>query len=207
MEALIIDDASNGHLIEDFLLNSGIFETCIFHHASIIQEAKEFIPGHYFHFIIIDPSFSKEYGLPLIKTVKDYSPSTKIIAFSLCSTKPCSSECRQQCLEWGADYHLDKVKDFGLLPTIVRKCLSQDLEENYNFNEAVPRRTLHSILGDTFVNHARLKTPTFLRANRCKKWLKHTSYNGGLLCSKRIKKSLHRKLERRRPSNKPRLKR
>ena len=126
MEALIIDDTpSKGHLIEDCLLNSGrfTFESCIFHHASTIEEAKDHIVGQHFHFIIIDPAFSRDFGLPLIKTIKDYSRSTKIIAFSLCSTKPCVSECRQQCLECGADYHLDKVKAFGLLPTTVGKCL------------------------------------------------------------------------------------
>jgi len=103
----------NGYLIEDFLLNSWFFEPCIFHHASTIKEAKELIQGQHFNFIILDPAFSREFGLPLIKTIKDYSPCTKIIAFSLCSTKPCSSGCRQQCLEWGADYHLNKVKAFN----------------------------------------------------------------------------------------------
>jgi len=176
MEALIIDDTpSRGHLIEDYLWNSDLFESCIFHHASTIEEAKNHIIGPHFHFIIIDPAFSRDFGLPLIKTIKDFSPSTKIIAFSLCSTKPCSPECRQQCLELGADCHLDKVKAFGLLPTTVGKCLSPALEESYNFNSAVPRRTLHSILGDTFVDHARLKTPTFPRANRSKKQLEHIS--------------------------------
>jgi len=133
MEALIIDDSpQNGHLIEDFLLNSGLFETCIFHHASKIEEAKEHIQGQHFHFIIIDPAFSKEYGLPLIKTVKDYSPSIKIIAFGLCSTNPCVSECRQQCLGFGANCKLDKVKAFGLLPATIRKCLNPALEVPYN---------------------------------------------------------------------------
>ncbi len=114
----------NGHLIEDILLNSGFFETCFFHHASTIEDAVEYFPGSYFHFIIIDPLVSLEFGLPLIKTIKDCSPSTKIIAFSLCSVKPCTTKCRQQCLECGADCCLDKVRHFNLLPETVKKCLS-----------------------------------------------------------------------------------
>ena len=167
MEALIIDASpQNGYLIEDYLLNSVFFETCFFHHASIIEEAKEHIQNQHFDFIIIDPAFSKEFGPPLIRVAKDYSPSTKIIAFCLCSTNPCVSECRQQCLELGANCHLDKAKDIYLLPATVRKCLSPALPELYNFNKAVPTITLSSILKETFIGDARLKTPYFLRAKR-----------------------------------------
>ena len=161
MEALIIDDSpANGFLAENFLLNSGFFETCTFRHASKIEEVKELIQGRLFQFIIIDPAFSREFGLPLIKTIKDYSPSTKTIALSLCSIKPCASECRQQCLDLGADCHLDKVKAIGLLPEVVMKYLGPD----YFYNKTVPRKTFSSILRGEFSGNTRLKTPSFLRA-------------------------------------------
>ena len=167
MEALIIDNSpKNVTLIEDSLVNSGFFKPCIFHHASIIDEAKGHIIDQHFRFIVIDPGFAEEYGLPLIKTIKDYAPSTKTIAFSLCSTQPCIPECGQRCLELGAACHLDKAKSFDLLPTIVRQCLNPVLGESETYIKVTPRKALHSILGNTFNNQARLKTPHFLRRNR-----------------------------------------
>ena len=165
MEALIIDDSpKNGYLTEDFLLNSGFFGTCVFRHTSKIKEAKELIQGRLFHFIIIDPAFSGASGLSLIKMIKDYSPSTKIIALSLCSIKPCASECWQQCLDLGADCHLDKVKTFDLLPETVRRYLSSALEGASKYKKAVSAKTFPSILRGEFSGNARLKTPSFLRA-------------------------------------------
>ena len=160
MEALVLDDSpENGILIEDFLLHSVFFGPCTFWHTSKIEEAKELILGRFFRVIIIDPAFSRVFGLPLIKTIKDYSSSTKIIAFSLCSIKPCASECRQQCLDLGADSHLDKVQDFGLLAEAIREYPGSALEGSQNYNKPVPTRTFPSILRDGFSSNARLKTP------------------------------------------------
>jgi len=165
MKALIIDEScQNGYLIEEFLLNQNITDTLVFHHANKIEAAIELARTHHFHLIIIDPAFSREFGLPLIKTIKDFSPSTTIIALSLCSTTPCTPTCREQCSNQGADWHLDKATQFDLLPAIVRKCLSPALFEPDNFVR--PGRTLPKVLRETFNDHRSLKTPSFLRSKR-----------------------------------------
>jgi len=144
MKALIIDgNRQNGHLVEAFLSNQGFPETSVIYHTNDLEGAIEIISSHHFQLIIIDPSFSREFGLPLIKTVKDFSPSTTIIAFSLCSIKPCASTCRQQCSNQGADWHLDKIRQFDLLPAMVRKSLNLALV--WPDNLIAPKKTLSLI--------------------------------------------------------------
>ena len=114
---LIIDSSSeNGLLVEDIIINSGLFGNCEFWHASNISEATELIFNQHFNCVIVDPSFSKDFALPWIKKLKDYSPPTKIITICNYVTDPCTPNSGQRCLSLGADYNLDKVKNFHLLP-------------------------------------------------------------------------------------------
>jgi CheY-like chemotaxis protein len=168
MKILIIDSPECGRLVKDLLLNSGFFETCVFRHASKLSEVTDLILSQHFHCIIIDPSFSKDYGLAFIKTIKDYSPSTKIIALCLCSTDPFNLNCGQRCLSAGADYHLGKMKYFHLLPAIVRKNLNSYPGGSSNFVKAAPKKPFALALRDTCNVNGRLKTPSFLRAKRRK---------------------------------------
>lgn len=164
MEVLIIDDNSeNKCLAEDFILNSVVSGTCTFRHASKIEDAKELIQARLFQFVIIDPAFSREFGLPLIKTIKDYSPSTKLIAFSHCSIRPCAAKCGEQCLHLGADCHLDKVTTLGLRPEAVRRSPNSSLKET-SYNKTITKKTFSSIIRGDFSSNARLKTPSFLKA-------------------------------------------
>ncbi|CAI2717123.1 response regulator [Nitrospina watsonii] len=71
--------------------------------------------------VVIDPHFSDEWGLPLIKTIKEFKPKTFLIAFSNCSDAPCRGHCREQCLEAGANWHFDKTKDFMRVPQVIRE--------------------------------------------------------------------------------------
>ena len=163
VEVLIIDDNSeNKRLTEDFILNSVVSGTCTFRHASKIEDAKELVQARLFHFVIIDPAFSREFGLPLIKTIKDYSPSTKLIAFSHCSIRPCTAKCEEQCLHLGADCHLDKVTTLGLPCKAVRGFSNSSLKETSY--KTITKKTFSSIIRGDFSNNTRLKTPSFLRA-------------------------------------------
>lgn len=167
MKTLILDgDPQDGHRIEGFLWDSGFPDACEFYHAKKIEEAIVLTRTHRFHFVIIDPAFSRDFGLPLIKTVKDFSPSTKIIAFSLCSTTPCTQKCREQCLDQGADYHLDKMTQFDQLPAVFREHMHPALVEPDRIIKVAPKKTLFSILRKTFNRNTSLETPYFLRAKR-----------------------------------------
>lgn len=72
--------------------------------------------------VIVDPMFSHDGGMALIKTIKDAKPGIRIIALSNCSQgEGCPPFCKEQCLEAGADRHYDKQKDFMQIPAIVRE--------------------------------------------------------------------------------------
>lgn len=167
MKILILEGSpQDGYRIEDFLWDSGFPETCNFRHANKIAKAIELTQAHHFHLIIIDPSFSKESGLALIKTVKDFSPSTVVIAFSLCSTTFCTTTCREQCSDQGADCYLDKNTQFDQLPVMIRKHLNPTLLAPDKSITTLPKRTLPSILRSTFNDRPSLRTPSFLRSRR-----------------------------------------
>jgi hypothetical protein len=163
MEALIIEgNFRDFKLIENYFLNSIFFDSCQFYHASTIEEAKEILRIKNLNFLIIDPSFSKEYGLHFIKTVKNYSPSTKIIASSFCSIKPCKSRCGQQCLDLGADCRLDKMEGFNQLSETARELLGLVSYISY---------ACISFLEGPSIGGS-LKIPSFLRKRRRKRLLK-----------------------------------
>ncbi|MCF8719483.1 response regulator [Nitrospina gracilis] len=122
MNVLLIDSDKNLlHLIEGLIEFSILTSHLKIETVDTPHQAAQMALQSGPEFVVIDPQFSKEWGMPLIKTLKEIQPNTVVFAFSNCLSEPCFGNCREQCLEAGADRHFDKAKDFLSVPQMIRE--------------------------------------------------------------------------------------
>lgn len=74
--------------------------------------------------VVIDPMFSGEWGLALIKTIKEIRPQTFIVALMDDVSTLAFDTYREQCLKVGVNRYFERGKDFMLIPRLVSELIS-----------------------------------------------------------------------------------
>ncbi len=67
--------------------------------------------------ILLDINLPGKNGLEILKTIRSENKFSTVLML----TNHADAYYRQQCMELGADYFLDKSEDFGLVPGIVNQ--------------------------------------------------------------------------------------
>ena len=113
---LIVDDNMNFvdrmiSLLLETDTSSQIYSANNYTEASrMLAEAKPDI-------VLLDINLPGKNGLEILKLIRSENTYTTVLML----TNHADAYYRQQCLELGADYFLDKSEDFGLVPGIVNQ--------------------------------------------------------------------------------------
>lgn len=111
---LIVDDNLNFvkrliSLLEDVEGISGI------NIASDFEEARTIFMAEKHHVALLDINLPGKNGIELLKLFRQHSPACDVIMIS----NHADPYYRQQCLQLGAKYFLDKSNDYGVITTLV----------------------------------------------------------------------------------------
>jgi len=85
--------------------------------ANNYDEARRMLSEVNPDIILLDINLPGKSGLEILKMIRSESEYTTVLML----TNHADAYYRQQCLELGADYFLDKSEDFGLVPDIVNQ--------------------------------------------------------------------------------------
>jgi len=88
--------------------------------ASNYDEARRIFFREEHRVVLLDINLPGKNGIDLLKLFKEAKKETEVIMV----TNHADSYYRQQCMELGAEYFLDKSHDFTLLPGIISKKLA-----------------------------------------------------------------------------------
>jgi DNA-binding NarL/FixJ family response regulator len=88
--------------------------------ASNYDEAKRIFLREDHRVVLLDINLPGKNGIDLLRLFKETKKETEVIMI----TNHADSYYRQQCMELGAEYFLDKSHDFTLLPGIINKKLA-----------------------------------------------------------------------------------
>jgi two-component system chemotaxis response regulator CheY len=113
---LIVDDNMNFvdrmiSLLQETDLPRQIFS------ANNYNEARRMLEEVSPDIILLDINLPGKSGIEILKWIR----LTNISAVILMLTNHADAYYRQQCMDLGADYFLDKSEDFGLVPAIINK--------------------------------------------------------------------------------------
>jgi DNA-binding response OmpR family regulator len=122
LNILIVDDNLTfvGRVIS-MLEESGI--DCHTNVASNSDEARRFFSSESHHVIVLDINLPGKNGIELLRLFRQSDTDPKVIMM----TNHADSYYKQQCLELGAEYFLDKSNDFMQLPRIIRELFPVDV--------------------------------------------------------------------------------
>lgn len=120
MMIFIADDSDQvrGRLVD---LLSEIEGAEVIGHARNHAEAIEGIRSLQPHVVILDIQMPGGSGIDVLKEIKQDDPSPVVMML----TNHASSQYRKKCLEWGADFFLDKSKEFESLVSIFKNLVKQ----------------------------------------------------------------------------------
>lgn len=126
INVLLVDDST---LLLNRLKNSLKNLNCIraIRTATNTTEALAIFEDFQPEVIVLDISIPYTSGLDVLTRTKGKNPATRVIIFTNFPT----DQFKEMCLKMGADYFLDKAKDFFELPVIF-----QDLTKNLQLNES-----------------------------------------------------------------------
>ncbi len=114
MKILIVDDIEEIVINIDKIIRYNLPDASI-EHAFTAEDAMlkydEFKPD----FVLLDLSLGKRSGLDVLKYIKKEKSNTKVIIVTNCN----EAYYFRKCSEMGADYFIDKSKEFNELPKIL----------------------------------------------------------------------------------------
>lgn len=87
--------------------------------AQTHEEAKRLALYNGPDLVVIDPMFSGDWGLALIKTIKEIRPQTFVVALMEDTGPAAFDTYREQCLKFGVNRYFEKKKDFMRIPGLV----------------------------------------------------------------------------------------
>lgn len=98
--------------------------------ATSAEEASEWIESYNPSLVFLDINLPGKNGLQMLKEIRS---KTAIDPTIVILTNNTLSGYRTECMQAGADYFLDKAKDFSVIPDIVQQT-SEKLISNSRFN-------------------------------------------------------------------------
>lgn len=129
MKILLVDDSEFilqriKHLLE------GMKQVKEIRTATSAEEAAEWIESYNPALVFLDINLPGKNGLQMLKEIRS---KTTIDPTIVILTNNTLSGYRIECMQAGADYFLDKAKDFSSIPDIIQKT-SEKLVSNSKFN-------------------------------------------------------------------------
>lgn len=88
--------------------------------ANNYDEARRFLADILPDIILLDINLPGKNGIDILKLIRSENTFSTVLML----TNHADAYYRQQCMELGADYFLDKSEDFGLVPDIVTSVAS-----------------------------------------------------------------------------------
>lgn len=88
--------------------------------ANNYDEARRFLADILPDIILLDINLPGKNGIEILKLIRSENTFSTVLML----TNHADAYYRQQCMELGADYFLDKSEDFGLVPDIVTSVAS-----------------------------------------------------------------------------------
>lgn len=85
--------------------------------ANNYDEARRFLADILPDIILLDINLPGKNGIEILKLIRSENTFSTVLML----TNHADAYYRQQCMELGADYFLDKSEDFGLVPDIVNQ--------------------------------------------------------------------------------------
>lgn len=129
MKILLVDDSEFilqriQHLLE------GMKQVKEIRTATSAEEAAEWIESYNPALVFLDINLPGKNGLQMLKEIRS---KTTIDPTIVILTNNTLSGYRIECMQAGADYFLDKAKDFSSIPDIIQKT-AEKLVSNSKFN-------------------------------------------------------------------------
>jgi DNA-binding NarL/FixJ family response regulator len=90
-------------------------------HAKSYTEAVACISAHTIHIALLDIHLKNKSGIDLLKYIRKEKLPVKVLML----TNQADSEYHELCMKLGADYFLDKSKDFVHIPAIISSLIEQ----------------------------------------------------------------------------------
>lgn len=84
-------------------------------HAGSYQEAVEIINTHHPRILLLDINLPDKSGIDILRTVKEEDPAVKVIMI----TNQANQYYQKLCVKLGADYFIDKTKEFEQIAGII----------------------------------------------------------------------------------------
>ncbi|NCT95058.1 MAG: response regulator [Chitinophagaceae bacterium] len=93
--------------------------------ATSAEQAAEMIVAYNPGLVILDINLPGKNGLQMLKEIRATPEIDPIVVILTNNTL---SGYRAECMQHGADYFLDKAKDFGMLPAIIEKTATSSVQ-------------------------------------------------------------------------------
>lgn len=90
--------------------------------AKSYNAAVNYIRGHRPHIVLLDINLPGKSGIEVLKDCREDIASSSIVMI----TNQGNPYYRKQCMQLGADYFIDKTKEFENISSIVATILSRD---------------------------------------------------------------------------------
>lgn len=87
--------------------------------ATSAEQALEMLDEFQPHIMVLDISMPGMGGIEMLRKLSANNPFNKPVVIML--TNNTFSGCKDECMRLGADYFLDKSRDFMMIPSIVEK--------------------------------------------------------------------------------------
>lgn len=84
-------------------------------HAGSYQEAMEIINGHHPRILLLDINLPDKSGIEILRNVKENASSVKVIMI----TNQANEYYQKLCIKLGANYFVDKTKEFEQIAGII----------------------------------------------------------------------------------------
>lgn len=124
MRAFIVDDSAIVRLRVAELLVTDTDVTVV-GQASTVAAALQEIPRLQPEFVLLDIHLPDGDGISVLKAVKRMTPTPAVVMF----TNYTDEYHRQRCEVAGADFFLDKSKQFDQIPGVLRRLMETRVED------------------------------------------------------------------------------
>ncbi|HRF18399.1 MAG TPA: response regulator, partial [Chitinophagaceae bacterium] len=91
------------------------------HSANNYDEARRLLAELNPDIVLLDINLPGKNGIEILKMIRSENKFSTVLML----TNHADAYYRQQCMELGADYFLDKSEDFGLVPGIINQLTLQ----------------------------------------------------------------------------------
>jgi CheY-like chemotaxis protein len=90
--------------------------------ASSAQEAFTFLLSSDPELVVLDVNMPGTNGIEILKRIRNFKGPQPVVVML---TNETGNQCKETCLQSGADYYLDKSRDFLQIPNIIGELIAK----------------------------------------------------------------------------------